>query len=106
MTDVTKSQILILLSEMHVQDFMICTGELAECNYVLVKDSPKMQSLMRKAGMTDAAMALLRDKDGTIDIYPFLSKMGIEYSPEKGFFVTQLYFRELNEPMKRKGEEG
>lgn len=77
-------EIVTLLKQLPIQDFMICTGVLEECNYVLITNNKNARSLLCSIGMTADELERASN-ERVIDIYPFLIKKGISYSPLTGF---------------------
>ena len=78
---------------MEVLDFMVCSGELAKFNYILVKDIPEHIEKLKEMGCTDDDIKSMRGSDETLDVYTILFKKGYMYSPQRGFIKSEEKFR-------------
>lgn len=76
--------------KMKIIDFMICTGNLSNINYVLVEDTVENISKLKEMGCTDSEIATMKsEEDNYLDVYPVLNKKDYSFSPQKGFYKAQ-----------------
>lgn len=72
---------------MKIIDFMICTGTLAECNYILVPNNEETILELKEMGCSDHELEIIKRINGeAIDVYPVLTKKGYKFEPQKGFY--------------------